>query len=103
MSVNQPLPPPPAVANASEVPICPACLDSAGLCLSCSRGVLPRLAQPSWYRLIGEALVEQKRRQDRNAPSPEAARIKERRARKASRLSRALNGEFTPVRGRVAA
>jgi hypothetical protein len=72
--------------------ICPDCIRSQGLCTreGCRNAVLPRLAQPTGLlRLMGEALVEQTKRQE---PEPQEkvqiARIGRRNARKVARSKR---------------
>lgn len=78
--------------------ICPACAEprNQGLCGKdiCRKQVLPQIAKPSLVRLIGDALVEQTKRQkpaltrrEKNA----VARIGRRNAR---RLARKGRGHF---------
>src|SRR4051812_42464646 len=40
------------LAELATIPICPACIDSAGLCIGCAehdRSLLPQLTEPGWY------------------------------------------------------
>lgn len=58
------------------------------------RHLLPKLAKPSWVRLIGKQVRVVKAK----APSPEAARvIRRKESRAKTRLARALAGEHTRV------
>lgn len=72
--------------------ICPDCIRSQGLCTreGCRNAVLPRLAQPTGLlRLMGEAMVEQKERQEPEpAEKVQIARIGRRNARKVARSQR---------------
>lgn len=70
-------------------PVCDDCLSHDGLCLAHGKSVLPQLAQPRWYRLVGSVLTPDKALPDE---SPSVLRAKRRVAR---RLSRAMRGEFT--------
>lgn len=65
----------------ATVELCGACVTRQGLCRRHARGVLPQLAQPFWYQLVGthhqkSALEEM---------SPEARRVYERKRTKAAR------------------
>ena len=64
------------------------------------RELLPRLAQPSWVRLISN---QRELSKTHHAPSADAQRIIDRKARKRSRLARALAGEHTRVRAHATA
>lgn len=70
---------------------CPDCLGRSGLCRSCQRRVLPQLAvNLGWLRLMGDALIEQKTRQNRRLDSAHRAalaKVERRQARKHRRLS----------------
>jgi hypothetical protein len=61
--------------GSSDVELCPACVLHQGLCERHKSHVLPQLAKNiGWLKLMGEALIEQKRRQSARAlaVSPEA-------------------------------
>lgn len=57
------------------------------------RKLLPKLAKPSWVRLMGKKLAKPKR----IAPSVAAEKAIRRNDRKRSRIERALSGERTRV------
>lgn len=84
-----------ALTLAADVPLCPDCCERSGLCVRCAKSVVPQLAQPHWYRLVGK----DRRGADQIADgelSREGRKAKNRRTRKAARrLARALAGEFT--------
>jgi hypothetical protein len=64
-------------------------VDADGLCERHAKGVLPQLAQPHWYRLVGDDLRGQEQRAV-EAMSPEARLVYERKQRKAqTRAARA--------------
>lgn len=91
------LPPAPSagfvVSGIELPPVCDACLSHDGLCLAHGKSVLPQLAQPHWYRLVGTTLQQTETpRPDETAPVLKAKR------RVARRLSRAMRGEFTKSR-----
>lgn len=92
---------PPAALAKEETPLCADCLAHEGrLCVRHERSVLPQLAQPWWLvKLMGESRPPAPKK-----PSAEAQKIIDRKARKqerrATRLARALRGEFVPVRPR---
>jgi hypothetical protein len=72
---------------------CPRCVASSGLCDRHQVGVLPLLARNvGWLKLMGEARVEQKRRQSREDAATKKA--KRRNARRDERgylgLARAI-------------
>lgn len=86
------------VSGTDMPPLCDACLAHEGLCIAHAKSVLPQLAQPHWYRLIGTPLRHTKPLPDESAPVLKAKR------RVAKRLQRAMRGEFTKsVRSRTAA
>ena len=60
----------PSVGDAQDV--CTRCLSTRGLlCDRCALAVLPQLARNiGWLKLMGEAIVEQKGRQRKDAPAP---------------------------------
>ena len=80
-------------------PICPQCVCSEGLCTHHAKSVLPQLAQPGWYRLVGAQHYIDKRA---SVESPEAKKVRLRRERKraraAERLLIAISGGFTRSR-----
>jgi hypothetical protein len=74
---------------------CAHCLTAKGLCERCHVGVLPLLAiNLGWLRMMGETVIEQKRRQSK--PSMAAEKAKRREARKLSR--RGYAGLLTHLR-----
>lgn len=90
-------------------PPCANCIRARGLCRKCAsldRSLLPQLAvNVGWLRMMGEALVEQKKRQSLK-PDPKAERIRLRKERKAkarkdrepehrarNRFARSMRGE----------
>jgi hypothetical protein len=77
---------------AASVPLCDDCLTHEGLCIAHAPSVLPQLAQPHWYRLVGHTLSADKPLKEESAPVLKAKR------RTARRLARAMNGEFTRSR-----
>lgn len=86
-----------ALPPGTPVEVCSDCVEQDGLCGKdrCRRGILPQLARPALVRLIGDVLVEQKKRQkvavDREKTARERVqieRIGRRNARKAARGGR---------------
>jgi hypothetical protein len=94
------------VATALAFDICPACTlpRNKGLCSreQCRKAVLPQIAKPALVRLIGDALVEQTKRQKPLAPKEKAAiaRIGRRNARKQARSNRGYFGLAKAIMGR---
>lgn len=80
-----------AAAIAAE-PLCADCLSREGLCLAHAKSVLPQLAQPHWYRLVGSVLAPDR------AVKDEAPAVLKAKRRTARRLQRAMAGEFTRTR-----
>ena len=71
--------------------ICPKCRDQSGLCTAerCRREVLPQLAKPALVRLIGDSLVEQKKRQVEHAlPECDAHKAWKLRRQRAQEIAR---------------
>lgn len=67
---------------------CPDCYGRAGLCFACQRAILPQLrVNVAWLKLIGEALVEQKRRQSLGDDGVAVEKAKRREGRKRARQS----------------
>jgi hypothetical protein len=62
--------------GANDIPLCPDCVSASGLCASHAKGVLPRLAQPHWYRLVGDSYHDV--RKDESAAGAKARRRTER-------------------------
>lgn len=72
------------VVNSYDAEDCPRCIRDGGLCARHTRGILPELARNiGWLKLMGEAVVEQKRLQRREDAA--TAKAKRREARKARR------------------
>jgi len=67
----------------ATVALCGACVRRKGLCRGHAKGVLPQLAQPFWYQLVGTHY--QKTAAERM--SPEARRVYERKRTKRARQS----------------
>lgn len=74
-----------------DYPECPDCLGRTGLCLSCQRKILPQLAiNIGWLKLMGDAHIEQTKRQSRRLDSSQRAAVakaERRKVRKARRLA----------------
>ncbi len=56
--------------------------------------LLPKLVQPSWYKHVHSGMYHENRHRHEK-PDPAVEKVKRRRARKQSRLARALAGEHT--------
>lgn len=54
--------------NLSGIDACDECVAQKGLCGKHARGVLPQLAQPFWYRLVGSNYDSP------DVPSPQAVK-----------------------------
>lgn len=80
--------------KAADVAPCDDCVAQRGLCGRHKRGVLPQLAQPHWYRLVGHAHHDERKEMSR-----EARKIADRKARKAKRRAEllALVAEIHPA------
>lgn len=63
---------------------CPECIRSQGLCASCGKSVLPQLAQPFWYKLVGTDRRDESQRTVAEM-SPEARKVYNRKRTKAAR------------------
>lgn len=75
-------------AESPDGPLCVACLTHGGLCHFHARHVLPQLAENlGWLRLMGDALIEQKRLQSLLPPTDDvrAEKAKRREGRKRAR------------------
>jgi hypothetical protein len=89
-------------------PLCPECVRASGLCASHAKGVLPQLAQPFWYQLVGtDHRHEEQRVQDEM--SPEARKVYNRKRTRAARRAvmqtaraRALNSLVPPCDSQAA-
>ena len=80
-------------------PLCPQCVSSEGLCAHHAKSVLPQLAQPGWYRLVGVQHYVDKRASIESAEAKKVRLRRERkRARAAERLMIAISGGFTRSR-----
>lgn len=65
---------------------CPRCVAEQGLCSRHHRGILPELARNiGWLKLMGDAVIEQQRLQERDEHAAAIAKAKRREARKAKR------------------
>ena len=93
------------IENLNSEPPCAKCISARGVCRSCLDHLLPKLAQPFWYRLVGTVMVEQKKRQKAEDPAivREVERVRRRNARKVSRINRLVLGQFAPARPKRAA
>lgn len=101
------LAPPVGARDATLVPLCKACQESAGLCVRCAerdRSLLPQLAQESWHKdahsgPLGKnppPVVElPELTKEERAEARKRARAKDRARR---RLRLALEGKFTSSR-----
>lgn len=65
--------------------LCPSCVEQQGLCGRHKKGVLPQLAQPFWYKLVGATLEKTAHEIALAEMSPEARRIYHRKRVKAAR------------------
>ncbi len=72
--------------------VCSDCVTANGLlCERCAKSVLPQLAQPFWYQLVGTHHYTKT-----PTESPEGRAIRERKERRAAkRLLTGINGGFT--------
>lgn len=64
---------------------CPACVSQQGLCGRHAKGVLPQLAQPFWYKLVGATVDKTAHELLLDEMSPEARRVYHRKRTKAAR------------------
>lgn len=73
--------------------LCTACVEQSGLCGRHKKGVLPQLAQPFWYQLVGthhqKSVVE--------AMSPEGRRVYNRKRTKAARRATMAAARFASL------
>ena len=77
------------ISLSGETDLCQACVKQRGLCGRHRRGILPQLAQPFWYRLVGRLLDRTTHEQMLAELSPEARRIYNRKRTKAARRATA--------------
>ena len=71
--------------KAADVAPCDECVAQRGLCGRHKRAILPQLAQPHWYRLVGTDHHD-----ERTEMSREARKVADRKARKAKRRAELL-------------
>lgn len=97
---------------------CPPCLKHEGLCVGHAPHVLPQLKEPSWYRDAHSGkwhqreTAKERKAAEEATKDPKVKKAKRRDARRRGprnwerspldRLDRALAGESTPVRRRIA-
>lgn len=68
-----------------EMAPCPSCVSQQGLCGRHKKGILPQLAQPFWYKLVGATVDKTAHEQVLETMSPEARRVYHRKRTKAAR------------------
>lgn len=72
-------------SSLAEVAPCASCIEQQGLCGRHKKGILPQLAQPFWYKLVGATLEKTAHQQVLEEMSPEARRVYHRKRTKAAR------------------
>lgn len=68
-----------------EMDTCQRCVSARGLCRRHARGVLPQLAQPFWYKLVGTIAEKSAHEQVLETMGPEARKVYHRKRTKAAR------------------
>lgn len=72
--------------------VCPECVEQDGLCRRHEKAILPQLAQPGWYRLVGSAHYGKE--QVEKAKDPAAIRLIRRKERRRASRARELSLAF---------
>lgn len=75
---------------------CPDCIEHDGLCKRHEKAILPQLAQPGWYRLVGNTFYG-KAQAEKEMDAATRRLIKRKERKRAKRLRELVNHIATPA------